>query len=483
MNLSFVSTVLLFMSINIFSYFIDNSDQMLIIATSIGIVQTISILIATKKNNPLELFTMVMLLWMVQYSVTGLLIKGFEIPLQFGVTYAYLGLAAVLANICQLIIAFVWQLPLWSKTADLIPRPSFPSAKESINVIATLWALSLLFRIILIFSGYQSGFEVEAGTLGILTNIMMVAVGFLGIFPIIYFCALLKQNSSTATRMAKIVLAIEVIIMTFFAGTKAGPVILIINFAVAYHYMVAQIKARKTWALLLIAVIFVIPFYAFKLNMRVALLTTYSVTDERPKLSLNDYIYLYSKSMDVINAIGPAKMVEQTSIGLVNRFDVLTTLAGTIAYYDKRARYDLDMYLPLWIMPYVPRFIWKDKGWVGLGLFVSNEILGIPSFTQAAVTSPIEGYIACGKVGSFIISIINGVFVSVAFFYFNNTRSNDDNFILRAYFVSMFLVMLYFNGAFVFIRAISTNLVILWVLFKLFYRSKPLLNTARQSAL
>ena len=483
MNLNFVSTICLFTSINIFSYFIDKPDLMLVVATSIGIVQTISILIATKKNNPLELFTMVMLLWMVQYSVTGLLIKVFAIPLQYGVTYSYLGLAAILANICQLIIAFVWELPIWSKTSDFIPRPSFPSAKESINVIATLWTLSLIFRIILIFSGYQSGFEVKAGTLGILTNIIMVAVSFLGIIPIIYFCALLKQNSLNAIRMAKIVLAIEVIIMTFFAGTKAGPVILLINFAIAYHYTISPIKASKTWALLVVAVIFVIPFYAFKLNMRVALLTSYSVTDERPKLSIDDYINLYSKSINVISAIGPAEIVEQTSVGLVNRFDVLTTLAGTLAYYDKRARYDLDMYLPLWIMPYVPRFIWKDKGWVGLGLFVSNEILGIPSFTQAAVTSPIEGYVAGGKIGSFIISIINGAFVSVAAFYFNNKRNNDDNFILRAYFVSMFLVLLYFNGAFVFIRAISTNLVILWVLFKLYNRSKSLLVITRQSTI
>ena len=466
MNIKYISTLLFFFVVNVALGAISDPELRLLFATSVGILQTICMLIAVRNANPLELFTMSMLLWMVQLSLTGLLIKVFELPLEWGATYGSLGLAANLANLCQLIVAFVWKLPSLGRFAGKLPKPSFPNLTEATGLMSFLWVISLLVRSILIFSGYQAGFDVEAGNLTVFTNLMLVLSNFLGIIPIIYFCCLVSRKNRSAQRAAKLVFAIEVILITFFAGTKAGPVILIVNFAIAYHYMVAPIKAWKTWTLILCSTVVVIPFYVFKLNVRRALVVNYAVTQERPKLTLNDYLNLYTKSLDVIKVVDVREVLSQTSVALVNRMDVLSTLAATITHYEKLPAYDTEMYLPLWIKPYIPRFIWPDKGAVGLGLFVTNEILGIPNYTQAAVTSTIEGYIAGGLAGAFILSIIHGLFVSLSFHYFNGMRSGKDTSFLQAYFVSSFLVLLYFNYAFAFFRAIISNLIFLWVIFK-----------------
>lgn len=455
----------------------NNPNLILVLAVSTGISQTACLLLATRKYNPLELFPMVMLLWMVQYPISGLSIFLFDLPLKYQVTYTYLGFAARLANTCQLIVAFVWQLPLWPKIAGYIPIPSFPSVSDLIGLFTVLWVLSLTLRIILLFSGYQSGFEIEHGALNIVTNITLILLSLLSIIPIIYFCLLLEQDRFYSSRMAILVLAIEVILVTFFSGSKAGPVILIINFAVAYHYVIAPIKLRKIWAYFLISIILVIPFYAIKSQVRYTLLGAYSLSEERPNLTINDYMMLYVDSIDTLSLLSPEILFKETTTGLINRFDALTTLACTIAYYDRRNSYDFEMYLPLWVKPYVPRFLWVDKGWVGLGLFVSNEILGIRTYTHGTVSSPIEGYIACGTLGSLVLSIIHGAFVCIAISYFNQKNSNAENFFPKAYFVSSFLVLLYFTGAFVFIRNISFNFIILLAVIKIYHSTKLSLGT------
>jgi len=437
-------------------------------AATIGVVQSVLLLVVTRENNPLELFPLSMLLWMVQFPMTGFLMQLLDLPLGYGVTLPYLGPAVVLANICQLIVAGVWKLPIWSRLACRAPRLTFPGLTEATGALAVLWGMSLFFRLFSFFSGYQPGFEVETGTLEVATNLLYMAIGLLSLLPIICFCGFMRSDRPNVHLLGYAVLLTEVVIVIFFSGSKAGPTITLINFAIAYHYVVRPIKPAKTWALIATMAILVVPFYAVKMYTRTYLALNYELSQERPKLRVSDYVEMYSNAFDMVMDTGPSVMAEETSLALVSRFDVLTVLAATISHYDHAIGYDTPMYLSLWVKPYIPRALWPEKGWVGLGLFVSNEILGIPGYTHAGVTSTIEGYIFGGPAGAVILAILHGAFVAFCAAYLLAAPKGYDKSFPRAIFTSMFLTFLYFNSSFLFPRAVATNLFAIWGLVKLF---------------
>jgi len=456
-----------FIAFNIACLIIEDPVLRLWVAAITGVVQTILLLILTRENNPLNIFPLSMLLWMVQFPMTGFMMQLLDLPLSYGVTLPYLGPAVVLANICQLIVASVWKLPIWLTLACKVPRLTFPTLTEATGALTILWGMSQFFRLFSFFSGYQPGFEVEAGTLEVTTNLLYMGIGLLSLFPIICFCGFMRSERKNVRLLGYLVLITEVVFVTIFSGSKAGPTITLINFAIAYHYVVRPIKPAITWTLIAIMAILVIPFYAVKMHTRTYLILNYELSQERPKLGFSDYVDMYSNAFDMVADVSPSVIAEETSMALISRFDTLTVLAATIAYYDGPIGYDTPMYLSLWVKPYIPRAMWPEKGWVGLGLFVSNEILGVPGYTHAAVTSTIEGYIGGGPFGAIILSILHGAFVAFGVAYLMATPKGCDSSFTRAIFASMFLVFLYFNSSFSIPRGVVTNLFAIWGLVKI----------------
>ncbi len=459
----------LFFSLNISAMIIADPISHLWVLSLIGIIQTICILIATRQYNPFNLFTMIMILWSVQFSMVALLSLYFDIPFRHNIDETYLGKAVFLNNICQLLFVTVWKMPLWTKLATKAPRLSFPQLNEAKDAIMYMWFISVLVRGILIFKGYQPGFDVEGGALDVVTNIIQIVSSFLEMMPLLFFCSLLSTNNNKNLRFSLYIVLIE-IILNFFSGSKAGPIILLVNFLVAYHYIYKPISTKKAITYIIIAFIALFPFYAVKSAVRETLNIKYGLlenTDERPILSLNNYFELYSEALNRIDTDNLADNLNATANALVYRFETLTTAAGTLSYYDHGHSHDLGEYLLLWVKPYIPRFFWEDKGWVGLGLFISNEIMEIPHYTHSTPTSAIEGYIAAGLVGAIILTMIHAVFVKFTYMYMVYQNNSQRNTLPRAYFMANYLTVLFFVQSYTFIRSMFLNLLVLWFVFRL----------------
>jgi hypothetical protein len=253
---------------------------------------------------------------------------------------------------------------------------------------------------------------------------------------------------------------IELFIITLFAGTKSGPVIMLVNFLVAYHIVVKPIRTHMAYIGMIAGMVLVVPFYAVKARVRENALSVRSQAGS--DLTVSDYLWLHKEAVSYTRSADTGELVIDTVSALVSRVDVVSTLAATIEHYDRDVAYDTRMYMELWIKPYVPRFLWPAKGWVGLGTFVSSEILGSSSYTHAAVNSTIEGYIAFGVIGAVVLSVINGAFVATSVLYYNSGKSKDD--IYLAQYCAIYLFILYFNGSYTYWRYIATTVGFIWLI-------------------
>lgn len=456
------ASVLLFCFLaNLATLFLVDDHMRIYAAALFGAAQTIGILVWSRRYNPLDVYVLTMLLWSAQFPVCATLLAVFDIPIQYGVTLESIGRATQLANIAQLIVALVWRMPGLESLSRRIPRPRLGSIMNNARALAAIWVLSVAYRLGMSLLGGQAGYEVGGAAMDVRTNLLYVLGNVASLVPLLAFTAILKNTEVQGGRLiAALIFLLEMVIVVVLSGSKSGPIVLAFNFLVGVHYVVKKISSRSVYCFLIVSLMAVIPFYAVKSRVRQGAIA-YS-TEGSGSVGVSDYIWLHTEALKDSFDGSLFELLSETSKALVHRMDVVTTLAATMQHYQDQ-EHDTRMYMMLWVKPYIPRFLWEDKGWVGLGTFVSSEILGIPTYTHAAVNSTIEGYIAGGVLGACVLAIIQGAFAGFLVNYLSLRRLREDDEQYIALLAGAFLVILYFNMSYIIIRQIVTYVFFMWL--------------------